>query len=137
MTLLAPTLFAAKRIQGVVGTFVDATNAFNDNDWNTYAQYLDQNVVAYNLSLPGYTIGSVNVTGYFLSISTGNNLDLQFEPTNDITWWPGPYPLSVRGVALWTHKASHHVRVPIRYEFQFSPASFSLTAVWAQHLIGD
>ena len=123
MKLLATTLFAAKRIEGVVGTFVDATNAFNANDWDAYALYLDQNVVAYNLSVVGYTIGSINVTNYFRSISTGNNLDLQFEPTNDIAWWPGPYPLSVRGVALWTYKASHHVRVPIKYKFQFSPGS--------------
>jgi hypothetical protein len=138
MTLLATTLFAAKRIQGVVGTFVDATNAFNDNDWDTYAQYLDEDVVAYNLSVPGHTNGSIKVTEYFRRISTGNNLDLQFEPTNDITWWPGPYPLSVRGVALWTHKDSHHVRVPIKYKFQFSPGeSYLLTAVWAQHLVGD
>jgi hypothetical protein len=137
MTLLITTLFSAERIQGVVGTFVDATNAFNDNDWDKYAQYLDQNVVAYNLSKPGYTPGSSNVTDYLRRISTGNKLDLQFEPTNDITWWPGPYPLSVRGVALWTHKASNHVRVPIKYKFQFYPASFLLTAVWAQHLIGD
>ena len=49
--------FAAERIQGVLGTFVDATNAFNDNDWDAYKQYLDQNAVAYNLSVPGYTIG--------------------------------------------------------------------------------
>jgi hypothetical protein len=137
MKLLATTLFAVERMEGVLGTFVDATNAFNENDWDTYAQNLDQNVVAYNLSVPGYTIGSHDVTEYFRGISTGNNLDLQFVPTNDITWWPGPYPLSVRGVALWTHKASHHVRVPIKYEFQFSPGSFSLTSVWAQHLIGD
>jgi hypothetical protein len=131
--------FAAERIQGVLGTFVDATNAFNDNDWDAYKQYLDQNVVAYNLSVPGYTIGRDTVTNYFRDISDPKDkLALQFEPTNDITWFPSVFPLAVRGVARWTHKASHHERVPIRYEFQFSPGeSFLLTSVWAQHLIGD
>jgi hypothetical protein len=39
-------VFATERIQGVLGTFVGAVNAFNDNDWDTYSQYLDENVVA-------------------------------------------------------------------------------------------
>jgi hypothetical protein len=131
--------FAFGRIQGVLGTFVGAVNAFNDNDWDAYKKYLDQNVVAYNLSVFGYTIGRDNVADYFGSISDPNDkLSLQFEPTNNITWFPSVFPLSVWGVARWTHKASHHVQVPIRYEFQFSPGeSFLLTAVWAQHLIGD
>ena len=139
MTLTAVQInLAAKQIQGVLGTFAGATAAFNNNDWDAYEQYLDKNVVAYNLSVPGYTIGSGPVTNYFRSISTGNNLDLQFQPTNEITWFPSVFPLSVRGVALWTHQASHHVQIPINYEFQFSPGgSFLLTAVWAQHLIGD
>lgn len=135
---MAINAFATGRIEGVLGTFVGAVNAFNDNDWDAYRQYLDQNVVAYNLSVPGYTIGGDNVTNYFRNISDPKDiLALQFEPTNDIVWFPSVFPLSVRGVARWTHKASHHVRVHIRYEFQFAPGSFLLTAVWAQHLIGD
>jgi len=132
-------VFAVGRIEGVLGTFVGAVNAFNDNDWDAYGQYLDQNVVAYNLSEFGYTMGRGNVTDYFRRISDPQDrLSLQFEPTNDITWFPSVFPLSVRGVARWTHKASHHVRVRIRYEFQFAPGeSFLLTAVWGQHLIGD
>src|ERR1700760_638605 len=129
--------FGAKRIDGVLGTFVEATNAFNENDWNTYSKSLDQNVVAYNLSVPGYTMGIDNVVDYFRGISTADKLDLQFAPTNDITWFPSIFPLSVQGSALWTHKASHHVRIPINYEFQFSPGSFLLTSIWAEHLIGD
>jgi len=131
--------FASARIQGVLGTFVGAVNAFNDNNWDAYKNYLDQNVVAYNLSVFGYTIGRDTVTDYFRSISDPkDNLSLQFDPTNDITWFPSIFPLSVRGVARWTHKASHHIQVPIRYEFQFAPGeSFLLTSVWAQHLIGD
>jgi hypothetical protein len=132
-------VFATERIQGVLGTFVGAVNAFNDNDWDTYSQYLDENVVAYNLSVVGYTTGRDNVTNYFRDISDHKDkLALQFQPTNDITWFPSVFPLAVRGVALWTHKASHHIRVSIKYEFQFSPGeSFLLTSVWAQHLIGD
>jgi hypothetical protein len=138
ITSLTITKFADDRIQGVLGTFVGAVNAFNDNDWDAYKEYLDQNVVAYNLSVFGYTIGSDKVTEYFRSISDPKHkLYLQFEPTNDITWFPSVFPLSVRGVALWTHRASNHDRVPIRYEFQFYPGSFLLTSIWAQHLIGD
>ena len=131
--------FVAERIQGVLGSFVGATNAFNDNDWDAYQRYLDPNVVTYNLSVPGYTMGSDNVTDYFRGISDPDDkLALQFKPTNAITWFPSVFPLSVRGVALWTHKANHHVRVSIKYEFQFSPGeSYLLTSVWAQHLIGD
>ena len=129
----------AVRLQGVLGTFVDAVDAFNKNDWDLYKTFLDPNAVAYNLSVPGYTIGRDNIADYFRSISDPKDpSSLQFAPTNNITWFPSVYPLSVRGVARWTHKASHHVRVPIRYEFQFAPGeSFLLTAVWAQHLIGD
>jgi hypothetical protein len=130
--------FATGRIQGVLGTFVDAVNAFNDNDWDTYKNYLDQNVVAYNLSVIGYTLGRDNVVNYFRGISDPKDkLNLQFQPTPNITWFPSVYPQSVWGVALWTHKANGHVLVPINYEFQFYPGSFLLTSVWAQHLIGD
>lgn len=131
--------FATDRIDGVLGTFVGSVNAFNNNDWDVYKEYLDQNVVAYNLSVPGYTIGKDTVTNYFRGISDPKDkLALQFEPTNNIVWFPSVFPLAVRGVARWTYKASHHARVPIRYEFQFSPGeAFLLTAVWAQHLIGD
>ena len=131
--------FATLRIQGVLGTFVNSVNAFNNNDWDKYKNYLDPNVVAYNLSVVGYTIGKDNVANYFSVISDPkNNLNLQFQPTNDITWFPSIYPLGVRGVALWTHKANGHVKVPIRYEFLFYPGeSFLLTSIWAQHLVGD
>jgi hypothetical protein len=131
--------FATARIQGVLGTFVGALNAFNDNDWDTYKKYLDQNVVAYNLSVVGYTRGRDNVADYFRGISDPKNkLNLQFQPTNDITWFPSVFPLAVRGIALWTHQANGHVRVPINYEFQFYPGdSFLLTSIWATHLIGD
>jgi len=131
--------FATSRIQGVLGTFVSAVDAFNNNDWNAYAKYLDQNVVVYNLGVIGYTLGRDNVVQYFANISDPNDkLNLQFQPTNDITWSPGNYPLGVRGVALWTHKASGHVGVPIRYKCQFYPGeSFSLTSIWGQHLVGD
>lgn len=133
------TAFAAMRIQGVLGTFVDSVNAFNNNDWDTYKQYLDQNVVAYNLSVVGYTQGRDAVVDYFRGISDPKDkLSLQFVPTNDITWFPSIFPLGVRGIALWTHKASHHERVPIHYEFQFYPGeSFQLTSIWAEHLRGD
>jgi hypothetical protein len=136
---MAIDVFASERIQGVLGTFVGAVNAFNDNDWDAYQQYLDQDVVAYNLSVIGYTRGRGRVTDYFRGISDPEDkLALQFHPTNNITWFPSVFPLSVRGVARWTHKANGHVRVRIKYEFQFSPGdSFLLTAVWAQHLIGD
>jgi hypothetical protein len=131
--------FSAARIEGVAGTFFGAVDAFNDNDWDAYKQYLDGNVVAYNLSVLGYTIGRDNVCNYFRGISDPKDkLALQFEPTNHIQWFPNGYPLSVWGVARWTHKASHHVRVPINYEFQFYPGeSFLLTSVWGQHLSGD
>jgi hypothetical protein len=136
---MAINAFATWRIQGVLGTFVEAVNAFNDNDWDTYRQYLDQNVVAYNLSVVGYTTGRDNVTNYFRGISdTKDKLSLQFQPTNDITWFPSVYPVGVRGCALWTHKANGHVKVHIRYEFLFYPGeSFLLTSIWAQHLVGD
>lgn len=128
----------AAQVQGVLGTFNNATDAFNKNDWPTYGNYLDNDVVAYNLSQPGYTVGKSNVIAYFKSISTGTPADLQFDPTNEITWFPSVYPLAVQGVAKWTHTASHHVKVPINYAFQFSPAKgFLLTVIWAQHLIGD
>jgi hypothetical protein len=115
----------------VLGTFVGATQAFNDNDWKEYEKYLDQNVVAYNLGAAGYTIGKGPVTQYFSDISTGNNLDLQFDPTPEITWFPSLFPLSVRGFARWTHTAAGHIGVRIKYEFQFYPGSFLLTSVWA------
>jgi hypothetical protein len=131
-------VFATTRIQGVLGTFVGAVNAFNDNDWDAYKQYLDQNVVAYNLSVVGYTLGREAVVDYFKGITDPKDkLALQFQPTNDITWYPSVFPLAVRGVARWTHKASHHVRVRINYDFQFYPGSFLLTSIWATHLIGD
>jgi len=131
--------FATQRIQGVLGTFVGAVDAFNNNDWNTYTKYLDQNVVAYNLSVIGYTLGRDNVAQYFHEISDPTDiLSLQFQPTNDITWSPSVYPLGVCGVALWTHKASGHVGVRIRYKFQFYPGEpFLLTSIWGQHLVGD
>jgi hypothetical protein len=129
--------FATARIEGVLGTFSGALEAFNSNDWDKYKQYLDQNAVAYNLSVPGYTLGRDAVVDYFKGITTKNKLDLQFQPTNDITWYPSVFPLAVRGVALWTHKANNHVRVPINYDFQFYPGSFLLTSIWATHLIGD
>lgn len=137
MALSISDLFTVQRIQGVADAFIDATNAFNANNWNSYADYLDQNVVVYNLSKPGHTVGRTLVIDYFRGISTGNPLDLQFAPTNDINWFPNGYPLAVKGVALWTHVASHHIKVPIHYECQFYPGSFLLTSIWAQHLIGD
>jgi hypothetical protein len=127
----------ATRLQGVLDTFVDAVAAFNNNDWDTYKAFLDENAVAYNLSVFGYTQGRDKIAAYFRGISDGNPSDLQFVPTNNITWFPSSFPLSVGGVALWTHKASHHVKVSINYEFQFNPGNFLLTSVWAEHLIGD
>ena len=128
----------ADRMRDVWGTFLGVVEAFNENDWNAYEQYLDENVVVYNLGVVGYTIGKVNVTNYFRGISTQNNLDLQFWPFNEINLFPGTFPYSVRGRAYWTHKASHHVEVPIRYECQFAAGRSSLlTAVWAEHLVGD
>jgi hypothetical protein len=138
---LDKTLFKSVvvRFEGVLETFVNAVNAFNDNDLNRYQTFLDPNAVAYNLSVVGYTTGRDKIVEYFRSISEpGNPSSLQFVPTNNITWFPGMYPLSVKGVALWTHKSSHHVRVPIKYAFQFYPGnSFLLTSVWGQHLEGD
>ena len=66
---------------------------------------------------------------YFYSI-TDEEL---FEPTNEITFFPQIYPLSVRGVALWTHAAHNHVQVPIGYDFGFAPNNFLITYMWAAH----
>ena len=129
---------SAVRIQGVWENFLGVVEAFNDNDWNAYQQYLDENVVVYNLGVVGYTIGRKDVTNYFRGISTQNKLDLQFWPFNDITLFPGTFPYSVRGRAYWTHQASNHIEIPIRFECQFAPGQSSLlTAVWAEHLVGD
>jgi len=98
-----------------LGRFVGAVDAFNKNDWNPYKQYLDHNVVAYNLGVIDYTQGRDNVVNYFSGISDPKDpLSLQFEPTNDITWFPSVYPLGVRGSTLWTHKASGHKGVSMR-----------------------
>ncbi|MBV9288179.1 MAG: hypothetical protein JO288_10205 [Hyphomicrobiales bacterium] len=126
---------ASARFGGVLGTFIESVNAFNDNDWDKYQTQLDENVVAYNITRLNYVQGSRNVADYFRSISDPNDKKaLQFAPTKIITWFPELYPLSVEGIAKWTHKADGHIRVPIKYKFFFSPAdSFLLTAVWAEH----
>jgi hypothetical protein len=130
---LAPVVSA--RLQGVLGTFVSAVEAFNNNDWALYKTFLDQNVVAYNITSLGFVTGRDNVANYFQSISDPKlPSNLQFVPTNIINWFPPIYPLSVYGIALWTHAAHGHIRVRIQYDFQFSPGdSFLLTSVWAEH----
>jgi hypothetical protein len=131
--ILAPLVSA--RLEGVLGTFVSAVDAFNKNNWDLYKTFLDQNVVAYNITSLGFATGRDNVANYFRSISDPKDpSNLQFQPTNNINWFPPVYPLSVQGIALWTNKPHGHLRVPIKYEFQFSPGdSFLLTSVWAQH----
>ena len=129
---------SAPRIRGVWETFLGVVEAFNDNNWDAYQNYLDENVVVYNLGVIGYTIGKQAVTDYFRGISTQDPLDLQFWPFNAIDLFPGTFPYSVRGRAYWTHNASNHVEVPIRYEIQFAAGHSSLvTAVWGEHLVGD
>ena len=118
--------FFAARVQGVFGTFDGAVDTFNKNDWDQYKYFLDPDAVAFNITAPGYVRGRENIANYFRSISDQVPTDLQFEPTNRITWFPGFFPLSVRGVARWTHRANHHVRVRIKYEFQFSPGELFL-----------
>jgi hypothetical protein len=126
---------ASNRVESVATTFANSVDAFNANNWDEYKKYLDRNAVAYNISVLGYTIGRDEIADYFKSISDPNDPEnLQFVPTNIIRWFPSVYPLSVRGVALWTHRAHGHVRAPIRYEFQFAPGDdHLLTAVWSQH----
>jgi len=125
----------AARLGGVFGTFIKAVNAFNENDWEKYKAQLDPDVVAYNITVLNYVQGRDKVADYFKSISDPNDkTSLQFDPTKTMAWFPHVFPLSVDGVAKWTHKANGHIRVPIKYKFFFSPSgTFLLTAVWAQH----
>jgi len=112
-----------------VATFVQAVNAFNDRNWRHLEKLLDENVVVYNISNVAYVIGRKKAMEYFENIRDPEN----FQPTNNISWFPSVYPLSVRGIALWTHQAHGHVNAPINYEFQFAPATFLLTSLWASH----
>ena len=91
--------------------------------------YLDPNVVVYNIGNVTYVAGIDNVMEYFRSIKD----EELFEPTNDMSLFPQIYPLSVRGIAFWTHAAHNHVKVPIGYEFGFTPSSFLITYMWAAH----
>lgn len=117
------------RTLGIGDTFFGAKDAFNKQDWDAVENYLDPYVVVYNISNVAYIAGRDNVMNYFRSI-TDQEL---FEPTNDIDFLPAVYPLRVTGVALWTHSAHHHVRVPIHYDFGFAPNSFLITYMWAAH----
>jgi hypothetical protein len=56
---------------------------------------------------------------------------LNFGLTNQVSFFPPVYPLSVRGVALWTNEVHNHFDVPIQYEFQCAPLTFLLTSLWA------
>lgn len=123
------TAAVSARIQGILNTFINAVNAFNIQDWNNYEKCLDDYVVAYNVDHVNYLSGKKDVMDYFRGIKDPE----YFEPTNDLTFFPPVYPLSARGVALWTHKADGHVKVPIKYEFQFYPGNFLLTSLWAEH----
>jgi hypothetical protein len=124
------TNVTSARIQGVGQAFYDACNAFNKPDYATYLNFLDPNVVVYNVSSVNYILGRANAKTQWLDKIKDPEL---FVPTNEISFFPLTYPLSVRGVALWTHKASGHVKVPIHYEVQFAPGSFLITSVWAEH----
>jgi hypothetical protein len=112
----------------MLNTFVKAVNAFNSQNWNDCANCLDENVVAYNIGRFNYLTPKKAVMDYFRGVKDPE----YFEPTNDLTLFPPVYPLSARGVALWTHQAAGHVKVPIKYEFQFNPGNFLLTSLWAQ-----
>jgi hypothetical protein len=117
------------RTHGVAETFFDAVHAFNNQKWPALLKLLDQNVVVYNVSNVNYILGYAAAQKYFEGITDPET----FAPTNQITFFPTIYPLSVRGVALWTHAAHGHVNVPIQYEFEFAPATFLITSMWAQH----
>jgi len=123
------TKAVSARTFGVAETFFDAVNAFNSQNWPALLNFLDQYVVIYNVSQVHYITGIGAAQKYFEGITDPEI----FQPTNQITFFPTIYPLSVRGVALWTHQAHGHVNVPINYEFQFSPGGFLLTSLWAQH----
>jgi hypothetical protein len=122
------------QMQCAASTFFNATQAFNNNNWDQYAQYLDEYAVAYNITTVGIVRGRDNIKQYFRGISDPKDVTaLQFELTNDINWFPPPFPLRVWGKALWTHKAHGHIKVPIKYECQFYPGNCLLTMIWAQH----
>ena len=88
---------SAVRMRDVLGDVLRLVDAFNKNDWDAYQQYLDQNVVAYNLGARLHN-RQRNVTNYFRGISDPKDkLALQFGPTNDITWFPGVFPLFSAG----------------------------------------
>jgi hypothetical protein len=132
-TVLAVNMFNAglAHSQNVAETFINAVNMFNAQNWADLRQLLDPDVVVYNISAVAYVLGRDAAMRYFESLPKED--PPQFDPTNQISFFPTVYPLSVRGVALWTHKQHGHVNAPIKYEFQFEPRSFLITSLWAQH----
>jgi hypothetical protein len=119
----------ATRTTQVVDVFFQSVNAFNNQDWGTYLSLLDPNVIIYNVDRVDYIIGIDMIRQYVYGITDPET----FYPTSQFTLFPAVYPLSVRGVALWTHTAHGHVNAPIRYEVQFAPHDARITSVWATH----
>ncbi len=117
--------------QNVVQTFINSVNLFNHQKWADLEKLLDPYVVVYNISSLAYVQGRDAALQYFDSLPTVD--PVQFDPTNQISFFPSVFPLSVRGIALWTHRQHGHVNVPIRYEFQFAPGNFLIASLWAQH----
>jgi hypothetical protein len=117
--------------QTVAETFISAVNAFNAQKWDVVETLLHPDVIVYNISSVAYVSGLDAAMKYFDSLPKQD--PAQFDPTNQMTFFPTVYPLSVRGVALWTHKQHGHVNAPIKYEFQFEPRTFLITSLWAQH----
>jgi hypothetical protein len=121
---------AFRRRGGVVETFIKAVNAFNSQDWDVVAKLLHKNVVVYNVNHLNYILGYKAAMKYFRSLPEGD--PDQFVPTT-MSLEPGEYPLSVRGIALWTDSGHGHINRPIRYEFNFEPATFFITSLWSTH----
>jgi hypothetical protein len=135
-TVIAVNTFGAglHHTQNVAQTFINAVNLFNSQNWDEYIKLLDPDVVVYNISSVAYVQGREAVRRYLDTLPKAPKEDpVQFDPTNNVSFFPTVYPLSVRGIALWTHRQHGHVNAPIEYEFQFAPRTFLFTSVWAQH----
>ena len=84
--------------QTVAETFINAVNAFNAQKWDVVKTLLHPDVIVYNISSVAYVSGLDAAMKYFDSLPKQD--PVQFDPTNQMTFFPTVYPLSVRGVAL-------------------------------------
>jgi hypothetical protein len=115
--------------QAVAEAFINACNAFNNQNLATLTGMIDDNAVMYRIKSGNPIVGKQAILDY-LNEKFGGDRPLCALITTELH--PPSLPTSVRGTAYWESASDPTIGFRVKYEIIFDRDTYLITSFWAR-----